>query len=306
MSDSVDDLKYIFRNISNCNMCGAPSKSFKVIGKRQNKSQGTSPKKNIAITTTIIKCKNCGLIFSNPLPIPIEIGQHYNILPEEYFSNNYLLKNEEGSAGIKLFLQTYAGLCPNSKVLDVGSGMGFTIKKLLEFGCDAYGVEASVPFYNFSIEKNKVPKERIYQCAFENLNIKKEQFDIIIFQAVLEHVINPSESIKKTMDLLKPGGIVFIEVPSSKWLFSKIYNTYFKLIGTDYVTNLSPMHIPYHLYEFTYKSFKENGKLHNYSIKEIFYWVCNSNKKDFLNLFLNRIMSKTNTGMEIVVLLQKN
>ena len=31
-------------------------------------------------------------------------------------------------------------------------------------------------------------------------------------------------------------------------------------MGTNYVTNLNPMHVPYHLYEFDLKSFEVNAK----------------------------------------------
>ena len=74
---------YSFHSVENCNMCG--SSSFKILGKRLNSAQGKDPYNKTGITTTIVKCKSCDLIYSNPLPIPASIQDHYNIPPEEYW-----------------------------------------------------------------------------------------------------------------------------------------------------------------------------------------------------------------------------
>jgi len=52
------------------------------------------------------------------------------------------------------------------------------------------------------------------------------------------------------MSWLKTDGIMHIEVPSSDWLIARLLNFYYKIRGLDYVTNISPMHEPFHLYEF--------------------------------------------------------
>ena len=52
-------------------------------------------------------------------------------------------------------------------------------------------------------------------------------------------------------------------------------------MGTNYVTNLSPMHVPYHLYEFDLKSFELNAKKLGYEIAHFEYFVCNIYKIPF-------------------------
>src|SRR6185436_12697820 len=96
-----------------------------------------------------------------------------------------------------------------------------------------------------------------------------EHFDYIHCAAVLEHLYDPDASIKKMLSWLKKDGILHIDVPHAKWLIASLLNFYYRIIGSDYVTNLSPMHKPYHLHEFTLKSFIENGKVNNYSIERI-------------------------------------
>ena len=87
-------IKYTFLPIENCNMCGANESRFKILGKRLNQSQGMRPCRKFGITTTIVKCKNCGLIFSNPQPIPPSIKDHYELPAEQYLGEEYFIMDE--------------------------------------------------------------------------------------------------------------------------------------------------------------------------------------------------------------------
>ena len=88
-------------------------------------------------------------------------------------------------------------------------------------------------------------------------------FDFITFGAVLEHLYDPAFALDRAMKWLKPGGIIQAEVPSADHLMSKLLNFYFKLRGTNYVTHISPMHSPFHLYEFTPRSFARFDLVHH-------------------------------------------
>ena len=82
-------MKYIFEEVDVCNMCEDSTSSHKILGKRLNKSQGKNPKGKPGISTTVCKCRNCGLIYSNPLPIPFDIQDHYGVPPEDYWKDSY-------------------------------------------------------------------------------------------------------------------------------------------------------------------------------------------------------------------------
>jgi hypothetical protein len=61
------------------------------------------------------------------------------------------------------------------------------------------------------------------------------------------------------VEWLAPNGQIYAEVPSARWLIGRMLNLAYRVRGIDYVTNLSPMHSPYHLYEFELKSFQRHG-----------------------------------------------
>jgi len=140
----------------------------------------------------------------------------------------------------------------------------------------------------------------VEECEFQ-----EAEFDIILLTAVLEHLYYPEKALQKLLKWLKPGGLIFIEVPSSDWLVNKIINFYYKLTFQDYVGNLSPMHPPYHLYEFSKKSFEIFAQNNNCEIADYKYYVCETFMPKILDPILIPLMQKTNTGMEIAIWLRK-
>ena len=96
------------------------------------------------------------------------------------------------------------------------------------------------------------------------------------------------------------GGIIQAEVPSADYLMSRLANLYFRLRGTNYVTHISPMHSPFHLYEFTLRSFRRfNPVHHRYEVGTI------RQVPRLLHPPLRWLMDKTQRGMQLTVYLRK-
>lgn len=298
-------LKYSFKYLNECNMCGSDRSFHKILGKRLNTSQGKNPRNKIGITTTVLKCQKCNLIFSNPQPIPNSINDHYGIPPESYWSENYFQVNEEYFQGEVKIIKELLAFQKGMKSLDIGAGIGKAMKVLEKEGFDTYGFEPSTEFYDRAISRMGVKREKLKIGQIEDVDYDENTFDFVSFGAVLEHLYDPSESIKKAVKWLKPGGIIYIQVPSSNWLTSKIMNAYFKVIGSDYVSNISPMHEPFHLYEFSIKSFQEHAKVNGYEIAKEQYFVCETFLPRLFDPIVKPIMKKTNTGMQLSVWLRK-
>ncbi len=108
------------------------------------------------------------------------------------------------------------------------------------------------------------------------------------------------------MKWLKPNGNIHIEVPSSKHLIGKNFNLYYMLRGTNYVTNISPIHVPFHLYELGLNSFNELGNRLHYKVEKNQIDVCDIMMKPKLfHPILRKYMERTNTGMQLTIYLRK-
>lgn len=302
------DKRYYFQDVSVCNMCANPIMNTKVMGLRLNRSQGRKPKTKTGIAVTVCKCERCELIFSNPQPIPFDILDHYGIPPDEYWKEvshspepGYFKKQIEAA---KQLLDGKEGM----KALDVGFGLGKGVVVMREHGFDVFGLEPSPPFYDASLEAIGGPNEkgRFQCCAIEDGDYESNTFDFVTLGAVLEHLYNPAAEIERCMKWLKPGGVLHIEVPNSRHLVSRILNFGYKFMGTTFVTNLSPMHQPYHLFEFSVKTFETHAIKANYEVAHQWVDVASIyNIPSFAHGILRKVMQKRNTGMQLTIFLRK-
>ena len=102
-----------------------------------------------------------------------------------------------------------------SKSLDVGCGAGKVSKTLKE----CFSVETTI-----GIEKNpdiaKRAKQNIdlvYNCAVEHPpNFSANEFDLIIFADILEHLVDPWQILQQYCKWLKPEGKILISLPNAQ------------------------------------------------------------------------------------------
>lgn len=289
-------LRYEFRPVAACNMCG--SGDFKLLGIRLSTSQGLRPRKAEGIAVPVKRCRKCGLVFSDPQPVPETLSDHYGIPPEEYWGERRWTP-DYFSRQIKT-AKRLLDFAPGMKALDIGAGEGFAMKSLGAAGFDTWGLEPSESFRTHCIRGTGIDPHRLQLATVETADYPSEIFDFITFGAVLEHLYDPRAALNKALDWLRPGGVIQAEVPSSDWMIARLVNLYFRLWGTNYVTNLSPMHSPFHLYEFTLSSFCD------FEVAEHWIDVCDPVHVPALFHPLARwMMQTTQTGMQLTVYLTK-
>jgi ubiquinone/menaquinone biosynthesis C-methylase UbiE/rubredoxin len=299
-------MQYYFHERNSCEMCGHPSDKHKVKGTRLNKSQGMRPWKKTGIAVTVQKCSNCGLIYSNPLPIPVDINDHYNVPPETYWRESYFQVNENQFLPEINTFKRLSNFQPGMKALDVGAGIGKNMIAFEKAGFEAYGFEPSKAFYERAISKMGVNPERLRLAMMEEIEYDPETFDFISFGAVFEHLYHPYDALEKAMKWLKPGGLIQMEVPSANYLMPRFINFYNRICITNYTTNLSPMLSPFHLYEFTADAYKKAGDKLGYDVELSYIEVCEIlHFPRFTHPFFKAIMKATNTGMQLMIWLRK-
>lgn len=298
--------RYSFKDITTCEMCDDKTSEHKILGQRLNQTQGVKPKKKSGISITVQQCNNCGLIYTNPQPIPFDLNDHYGNPPEKYWNEEYFVWSPEYFNTEINVAKRLVCFKEGMKALDIGAGIGKAMISMEKSGFDVYGLEPSTSFYERAISKMKISEQKLKLGSIEELDYENNHFDFITFGAVFEHLYEPSKCLKKAMDWLKPNGVIHIEVPSSKWLLPKFINLYYRFIGTNYVTNLSPMHPPFHLYEFDLRSFDKLSKKLNFQIELFNYNVCSIYYvPKILHSILRAYMKATNKGMQLTVYLRK-
>jgi len=100
-----------------------------------------------------------------------------------------------------------------SHILDIGCGVGFTTKKLLELG---YNVDGLVPYQwmaeyasNLVSDFKKDNTGRIYECRFEDFNEKSTKYQVTFFSESFQYV-HLGESFQMLDQILTDNGKVII------------------------------------------------------------------------------------------------
>lgn len=299
---------YRFEEIGRCEMCGAPDSQSKVLGQRMNSRQGIRTARLQGISTTIKRCCSCGLIYANPLPIPNSLSDHYSCPPESYWAKEYFDYEPDYFRAQSLkalaLISSPSNCMP--KALDIGCGIGKAIKTMDSAGFEAWGLEPSPTFHQRALQFTGLDDKRLLQASVEHAHLPVAFFDFITFGAVFEHLYHPKQCLEQALQWLKPGGIVHIEVPSSRWLIEHIYHYALKVKGSELTAFLSPMHSPFHLYSFSVDSFKTLERDLGFRIEEsrvdpchIYYFP------PLLHPLMRRLMLFTQTGMQLTVFLRK-
>jgi len=297
---------YAFHQVETCNFCGADASHFKVIGRRLNRAQGRFPNKLMGVSTTICQCKKCELIFSNPQPVPNSILDHYDMDPSEFWvREDYFELSPDFYQQELNYLREVLDWQKGDKALDIGAGIGKAMIALQNAGFDVYGIEPGESFLNMAVERMNIPREKLQLGAIEDAEYPENTFSFITYGAVLEHLYDPNEALIKGLKWLKPGGIIHIEVPNSRWLTSRIGNFFYRLTNSGFAANISPMHSPFHLYEFSSKSFAINGERLGYEVAKQMHHVCSTYLPRVLDPMVVPYMKATNTGMQLSVWLRK-
>ena len=125
----------------------------------------------------------------------------------------------------------------NINILDIGCGGGLLSEPMCRLGANVVGIDAStknIEIAKFHAKKNKVSIK--YICSSpESLKIKKK-FNVILNMEIIEHVDDINLFIKRSSDLLKKNGLMFIAT-LNKTLASYL----FAIIGAEYILKWLPL-----------------------------------------------------------------
>lgn len=166
---------------------------------------------------------------------------------DEYYKNNFqyqdgALNERVIRAQSKHILKQLSKCFPAAKtVCDVGSGFGFFLDEAKKRGYKVVGIEPSKPLARNSTKKFKLS---IFPGTLtEYHKSEKKQYDIVTCIHVIEHVRNPKQFIASLLQLVKPGGLLYLETPNS--------DSHLLYAEKDNYTFLIP---PDHLWLFSNKS----------------------------------------------------
>lgn len=161
------------------------------------------------------RCTACGVRYQDPQPdLTALLDRSYN---QDYFAScQQRLPNQ--TEALLPRLAEVETLLPTSQpitVLDVGSGIGAFMLAAAERGWRPVGLEPSAFAVRYCTQSRGL---KVIQGTLDDPVNFSSPFDVINLNHVLEHFQHPQPNLKRIRELLRPGGILMIEVPrEGKW-----------------------------------------------------------------------------------------
>jgi len=220
----------------------------------------------------VIKCLKCNHVQLFPIPSKKDEKQFYdkelqNLAIKKDFKISELRKDssfdvERRSKFIRKLITK------NHKILEIGSGDGFFLEKMHDYGYNITGIEISKQRRK---RAKKITKTRILDQDFSEGIKDLDKFDLIVLFHVLEHILEPKIFLKNISKLMNSKGKIVVEVPN--------YNDFQITINESYKNwQHQRAHIHYFTPKILKKIFRESGfnvnikGVQRYSIENMFSW----------------------------------
>lgn len=165
----------------------------------------------------LVRCRSCSLVQVRPLPGAEAIRSMYG---DDYFEKDYdsCLSEESYFDSFPRLMARYGSLldaiealAPRGDLFEVGCAGGYFLKLARERGWRVRGIEITAAgvrhardVFGLDVERGSFPEPRL----------RSAPADVVYLGHVLEHLRSPAAGIEAATTLVRPGGLLVVEVPS--------------------------------------------------------------------------------------------
>jgi 2-polyprenyl-3-methyl-5-hydroxy-6-metoxy-1,4-benzoquinol methylase len=190
----------------------------------------------------LVKCHNCGFVFSERVPTIEELDNHYKNYGSNFYCSELTIKRyNEILDKMEPFRKT-------GRLLDIGCGIGFFLDEAKKRGWEVYGTEYSERLIGLLREKGIT----IHEGQLNSKNYEEGFFDVVTSFEVIEHINNPISEINQIGKLIRKGGLVYITTPNFNSLLRRRLKIQYNVINY-------PEHLSYYAPRTLTKLFNSNG-----------------------------------------------
>ena len=184
-------------------------------------------------------CMVCGTSETFPRPDPVTLEAQYS---ETYYGPD----NVKFVAAVEAFVswitrkraaRVHALMGNQGRILEIGCGRGLLLHRLAQLGHECYGIERSALAARRAAGTAGL---KVYTQPLEECDFPEKHFDAVIVWHVLEHLDHPQATLALISRVLKPGGLLYLEVPNLSSLQSRLTGR-----------NWFHLDLEHHLYHFS-------------------------------------------------------
>jgi 2-polyprenyl-3-methyl-5-hydroxy-6-metoxy-1,4-benzoquinol methylase len=169
----------------------------------------------------VVQCSRCGLVYVNPRDTGVLFSKGSDRMD---FAR--VVGTRDGHQMLLAYLRDQAPwrarnfaeavheisgfVSPPGKLLDVGCHCGIFLNEARKIGFEVCGVEPIAELARYGREELGIS---VYQGVLREATFRENSFDVITYFQVLEHVPDPRQELLEAHSLLRPRGLLVVEVP---------------------------------------------------------------------------------------------
>ena len=169
-------------------------------------------------------CVACGTLVSQAHLAPEQVGVDDDV--GDFYGREYWFSHQRERLGLPdiedrarldlperclYWLRTLlAYKLPPSRTLELGSSHGAFVSLLRYAGFDAVGLEVSPWVVDYAQRTFRIP---VLSGPIEQQQLPAQSFDAVILNDVLEHLPDPRATVRASVSLLKPDGVLLVQTP---------------------------------------------------------------------------------------------
>lgn len=276
-----------------CELCGSASSEIYIKGAKELYN-------GMDEWFDVVRCLDCGFVFTNPRPTPETIGYFYPDSASYYqpkstkiiagIEKNSITRNSLRRSIIgnyfgynfkkfpkildfipylwlrkKIFLAHFPTFIEGGRLLDIGCSWGGYLLLMKQMGWDVYGVELNARAASFA-EKD-LGLSNVFCGFFDDLEYADDFFQVIHMGMVLEHLYKPVRILRKINRMLKEKGQLILSVPDITGFEAMVFkDKCYTLQVPQHLSHFSPATISRALQE---TGFKVDRIVHRKTKKDI-------------------------------------
>jgi 2-polyprenyl-3-methyl-5-hydroxy-6-metoxy-1,4-benzoquinol methylase len=187
----------------------------------------------------IYRCSSCGTALANPQPTDTELEQQYssyNMLfaPEDQGAQvmskqrarRHKRKQEEHPSELRYDynFSLIEKFTTKGKFLSIGCGWGYDLQFAKSRGWAAEGLELCEDVALRTQERSGCP---VHHGDYAGLDLEADSYQCVYMSHVLEHPRQPDDFLRKSYEILSPGGVLWIACPN----IASISNRWKRMLG---------------------------------------------------------------------------
>jgi len=239
-------------------------------------------------------CNDCGLIWRSADSMHLTKTYEQVYFDSKKYGKRRKHKVKKSGWLIDLARVNHPAL---KSLLEVGCSIGYTLEAAKNRNIQHLGIDIS----DYAVETCKSLGLNAQNVTFDDLKSRKQRYDLIFMQHVLEHFNDPFQTLNDCFELLNDKGLVVILVPNST------YNRAVKKNSAHRFYSINGVGAEHYVY-FNYTNIQKVLKATGFEVVQKNYPVFTKkyfSVEFFLNRIFRRLLTFFNSDQELLVIAQK-